>query len=416
MFSETDGLEDWAEQLFKHEGYCLWDGDKQQQQEGGEDNDDVTEQTDYQFMQNYREEWSQDCQQWEGNGENDNSLYYGVKPLPEGYMTYGVYTDAYCSIEATDMLLEEYMLQYFLSKDYEEEEAQELVEKQLYIIDRWNRRMNDYKVCQPCRAYNRVPVMVQNNRRRNLNDGQGDYEQWGYNCYDDAGYTNCNQVCFCKFLSLLTDFASQCYKFESQTYMTIATAEDMTRASKQGTIVAINVDGRRYGSGGLHSHLEFTGKSLIGLSLFLVLFFTVFFWATRKLLMRRARRCFRTLTQPPEENLKEHLAPGEENAESAAEDLATASEEEESVCFHEIVDDFVDDMSTTSAKDRASAVVDAAEIRISQQQQRIENLQLALDMERVRRDLERDRLKSQLAALQKQLSEKAESENTDANN
>ena len=27
VFKESDGLVDWAEQLFKHEGYCLWDSD-----------------------------------------------------------------------------------------------------------------------------------------------------------------------------------------------------------------------------------------------------------------------------------------------------------------------------------------------------------------------------------------------------
>ena len=187
VFVETDGLEDWSEQLFKHEGYCLWDGDKQQQEGGGgEDNDDVTQQTDYQFMQNNRENWSQGCQNWNGQGEDGSSLYYDIKPLREGNMTFGVYTDAYCSIEATDLTLEEYMLQYFLSDNDDETEAQEMVERQMYIIDRWNSRMNDYKVCQPCRAYNRVPVMVQNGRR-GLNDGEGDNEQWGYNCYDDAG-------------------------------------------------------------------------------------------------------------------------------------------------------------------------------------------------------------------------------------
>lgn len=45
VYKETDGLYDWTEQLFKHQGYCLWDGDK--------DNDDGYAKTggvsDYQF-------------------------------------------------------------------------------------------------------------------------------------------------------------------------------------------------------------------------------------------------------------------------------------------------------------------------------------------------------------------------------
>jgi hypothetical protein len=79
-----------------------------------------------------------------------------------------------------------------------------------YAIDTWNEYMNVYKVCQPCRAYNLNVNFYSmgdeedgshsgsrdNLRERFLeeNDGQGDPEQWGYDCYDSAGYTNCNQV------------------------------------------------------------------------------------------------------------------------------------------------------------------------------------------------------------------------------
>lgn len=186
-------MEDWAEQLFKHEGYCLWDGDKEQEGQDN-DNDDVTLQSDYQFMQNQREVWSQECQELEGDSADGSAFYYGVKPMPEGYMTFGLYKDAYCSVEADDWTLDEYLMQYYMGKGSTEEEAQEYINGKLYAIERWNDRLNDYKVCQPCRAYNRVPVMGQNRQRRSLNDGEGDNEPWGYNCYDDAGYTNCNQV------------------------------------------------------------------------------------------------------------------------------------------------------------------------------------------------------------------------------
>lgn len=64
--------------------------------------------------------------------------------------------------------------------------------------------MSAFKVCQPCRAYNLFTEQdsVHSNdhdkrRARFLEgddtDGDG-YEQERYNCYDDAGYTNVDQV------------------------------------------------------------------------------------------------------------------------------------------------------------------------------------------------------------------------------
>jgi hypothetical protein len=50
--------------------------------------------------------------------------------------------------------------------------------------------MTSYKVCQPCRAYNTVKTYNYDYSRDlvEYNDGKGDAEQWGFNCYDDAGY------------------------------------------------------------------------------------------------------------------------------------------------------------------------------------------------------------------------------------
>jgi hypothetical protein len=52
-------------------------------------------------------------------------------------------------------------------------------------------------------------------------------------CYDDAGYQNCNQ----------------CYKFQSQTDMESASSSDLELATAQGTILGIVVDGIAYGKG-----------------------------------------------------------------------------------------------------------------------------------------------------------------------
>merc|ERR1712113_738731 len=96
--------------------------------------------------------------------------------------------------------------------------------------------MDAYKTCQPCRAYSKY-YNVQDDWERNrrhlveYDDGRGDEEVNGFNCYDDAGFRNCNQ----------------CFKFETHTDMEEASEEDLTLATTQGTIVEIEVDGVSYG-------------------------------------------------------------------------------------------------------------------------------------------------------------------------
>ena len=54
------------------------------------------------------------------------------------------------------------------------------------------------------------------------------------------------------YSSFCFDYASsstQCYKFETKTDLEPATVEDLQRASSQGTILAVKVDGKVYGQG-----------------------------------------------------------------------------------------------------------------------------------------------------------------------
>jgi hypothetical protein len=104
--------------------------------------------------------------------------------------------------------------------------------------------MDIFKVCQPCRAYSLNQISESNSngqededkhRRWLENDGEGEAEQYGYNCYDDAGYTNVNQ----------------CYKFETKTDLTQILEESVAMASD--TIVTIQINGTVYGSGGFAS-------------------------------------------------------------------------------------------------------------------------------------------------------------------
>ena len=112
-------------------------------------------------------------------------------------------------------------------------------------IETWNEYMSQFKICQPCKAYNLQSDKQDQNkhkrrgRRKLENDGDGS-ETARYNCNDEAGYTNVNQ----------------CYKFETKTKMTIAVAEDLQMASELGTILRIKAYGRWYGEGGYSSEPE----------------------------------------------------------------------------------------------------------------------------------------------------------------
>lgn len=80
VFQETDGLYDFFEQLFKHEGTCLWN------------NDNV-----YETMTRRMDEWPEECNKLDLSDDDGNALYMSTAPLPEGNMTLGVYVDNSCT-------------------------------------------------------------------------------------------------------------------------------------------------------------------------------------------------------------------------------------------------------------------------------------------------------------------------------
>jgi len=236
VFKETDGFTDWAEQLFKHEGYCIWDGDKE---EGSGSGDGDGSSSDYEFMSNRQDYIPQGCNQMYLEDDDGNTVYRGLTPLTGGNITESLYIDEDCTQRST-MSFANYIVKWYTNYYYDEDKGIQVAESWMANTIRWNDLMMDYHVCQPCRAYNKVPTYEDEDRFRRLDedDGGGDEEKWGYNCYDDAGYRNCNQ----------------CYKFETKTDMEPASTEDLERASKQGTILAIKVDGVTYGKGGIDWH------------------------------------------------------------------------------------------------------------------------------------------------------------------
>lgn len=187
-------------------------------------------------MSTYRETLPNSCKQLHLPDHNGNYLYMNIRPIAQGDITLGVYKDEFCTTPSK-LSLQDY-IEMFYNSEGDARKGQDIARAWTKAIKRWNKHMSIYKVCQPCRAHNfangNAASVDRYFRLLDENDGEGDAEQWGYDCYDNAGYTNCNQ----------------CYKFQSKTYWEVADAADLRLASRQGTILDIRVDGKRYGKGG----------------------------------------------------------------------------------------------------------------------------------------------------------------------
>ena len=128
-------------------------------------------------------------------------VYSDVQPQGEGNMTFGLYADASCS-EFAQYNMTEYIRFYF--RGYYRDQSMGNSEAAGFdrMIETWNDYMRKWKICQPCQSYSLQVTTSDNddgdgNERRFLggnNDGGCEEESNGYNCYDDAGYLNCNQV------------------------------------------------------------------------------------------------------------------------------------------------------------------------------------------------------------------------------
>ena len=199
-FKEVEYTE-WFEQLFKHEGYCVW------------------QENEYDFMYENYGAWPEGCAATEVSLSDGTYLYYDTKALPNATMTYGLYTDARCSVDYTG---DEVTLEELLNGgDGEGLSFDEL--------EYWNNAMEIYRVCQPCRAYALNEYGGENRKkRRQLED---DPNNGLFQCDDAAGYTNVNQ----------------CMKFRSKTDMAYASLNEVMEMAQQGGITSLTVDGLTYG-------------------------------------------------------------------------------------------------------------------------------------------------------------------------
>jgi hypothetical protein len=172
-FFKHKSYDDWMEQLFKHEGICVWTDEE------------------YAFMKGAREAWPQGCMESYYTTNGGMPIYYDIKPIRGGDITVGLYTDTQCIKEygKTDasMSVETILGNFFLNyggrgNNNNYDFSSDTLEDSLA---RWDSAFGAFHQCQPCVAYD-----LENTDGSSYNDGGGAM----FDCYDDADYTNVNQV------------------------------------------------------------------------------------------------------------------------------------------------------------------------------------------------------------------------------
>ena len=144
----------WMEQLFKHQGVCVW----------GEET--------YKFASEMRRKMPNGCTSTKSTTESGDLLYYHLKPERQGNITLGLYTDSICSQEytGTDGDFDVFQLSGY--------------DKGYFTL--FNEALDTWKQCQPCISHNII------------NGGSycsaDDEDCNRFDCDDEAGYKNCNQV------------------------------------------------------------------------------------------------------------------------------------------------------------------------------------------------------------------------------
>jgi hypothetical protein len=211
VFKEASyfGNDAFFEQLFKHEGVCVWN------------NADL-----YSFMSTARKNyWPTGCVSTGIKITNTYSngygsyLYIDLRPTWNGNMTYGLYSDEICKTEY----------------DLPDKDIDSITKSMglLYgsYLQKWNDGLEAFKVCQPCKAYNLKNNYASSNYYGSYSD-TSDPNAGYFQCYDDADYTNVNQ----------------CMKFRSHAQLEVCTWEDLVTATNQGGILEVKVGDTIFGS------------------------------------------------------------------------------------------------------------------------------------------------------------------------
>lgn len=233
---------EWMEQLFKHEGDCVWTDEE------------------YVFMQGDREAWPQGCVATTFTDKSTGkTIRYALKPEPYGDMGIGLYTDQGCIEEYQGSLTVDQVMYSTVCEGYaegggggdggDEELTQTMcstnntnllyyynelynstyngdghpkdVKNNIWSLEQylstWNDAFDVYKQCQPCKTYDLTFHVAGKNYQKNLNgdryiynaafaDQGDDYDgdhgdmdddayDYTFQCHDAADYNNVNQVC-----------------------------------------------------------------------------------------------------------------------------------------------------------------------------------------------------------------------------
>lgn len=213
-FFKEPNYHEWMEQLFKHQGVCLWTDEE------------------YNFMSTDRYLWPCYCKSTGQSDEDGNLLYFDTKPMPEGRIGIGLYTDNKCKFDYMPKGGTSVDVLNVLEQGGGDRNEYGSVARLKEGLEQWNDAFDVFKVCQPCKAYN-----LGYNKDVNKGDRKGGDEQNGgyaFACYDDADYVNVNQ----------------CMKFKTKTEMLAADFRDLMLAHEQGNIVQFEVMAKTYGYGG----------------------------------------------------------------------------------------------------------------------------------------------------------------------
>jgi hypothetical protein len=224
VFAEKQGLAEFTAQLFPHEAYCRWRGRNTTTTTSAVSSGTYSNNTSgaaaqqpqdvYTMMQNARSTlWSSGsgCTLMDMTDESGNDLYRDIRPRRNGDVGYGLYYDSLCTKVAA-MSYGDYLEIYYTyfsdagggSSSNQQQYQAAIAQRTKYetAISNWNQYMSEYKVCQPCRAYSKTasstPTSSSTTSSSSSKLGNGSAQPHGFNCYDDMGYTNVNQVCvFC---------------------------------------------------------------------------------------------------------------------------------------------------------------------------------------------------------------------------
>jgi hypothetical protein len=203
-FFKHRNYDDWMEQLFKHEGMCVWSDEE------------------YAFMKRARRAWPRGCASTgttvNGDGDNASPLYYDIKPLRNGRIAVGLYTDEQCVTEypADTSTVESIVGNIFLNADNHDNNNNYDFSGDSFTesMNRWDSAFDIWRTCHPCVAYDLENTDGSKyytddddyaddggQRLRNLG---GNYKAKGdvFECYDDGEFEtmilhfqwNCNTV------------------------------------------------------------------------------------------------------------------------------------------------------------------------------------------------------------------------------